>query len=140
MASSARALGKLPVPQLRASSTTSAAASRSASRLLTTSARRVAQPRPALTSRNVSVSRQLRRAHTEAAAPLPTPKKKGFRTLRWIWRLTYLSAFGGLVYVGYGIYEDRNPDPQTEPDPTKKTLVILGEPGCFRRLLRDVEC
>jgi NADH:ubiquinone reductase (non-electrogenic) len=46
--------------------------------------------------------------------------------LRWIWRLTYLSFLGGLVYVGYRVYEDRHLEPQTEPDPNKKTLVILG--------------
>lgn len=39
----------------------------------------------------------------------------------------YLSAIAGVAYIGYGIYEDRHPEPQTEPDPTKKTLVILGE-------------
>lgn len=58
----------------------------------------------------------------------PTPKKpKRFRLLRWTWRLTYLSAIGGLGYVGYGIYETRNPADQPPPDPSKKTLVVLGE-------------
>ncbi|KAG7290682.1 hypothetical protein NEMBOFW57_000685 [Staphylotrichum longicolle] len=28
--------------------------------------------------------------------------------------------------MGYGVYQDRHPEPQVEPDPTKKTLVILG--------------
>jgi len=94
-------------------------------RLLTTATRRVAAPsRLVAGSRQVALSRQLRRAHT--GAPTPPPKKKGFRTLRWAWRLTYLSLLGSVAYVGYGIYEDRNPEPQTEPDPTKKTLVILG--------------
>lgn len=37
-----------------------------------------------------------------------------------------MSIVGGIVYIGYGIYEDRHPDPQVEPDPAKKTLVILG--------------
>jgi NADH:ubiquinone reductase (non-electrogenic) len=55
------------------------------------------------------------------------PKAKRFRLLRWTWRLTYLSALGGLGYVGYGIYESRNPEEQPPPDPSKKTLVVLGE-------------
>ncbi len=62
---------------------------------------------------------------------LPTPnkqqvKKGGFRVLRWTWRLTYVSAIAGLAYVGYGIYETRNPVDQPPPDPSKKTLVVLG--------------
>jgi NADH:ubiquinone reductase (non-electrogenic) len=28
--------------------------------------------------------------------------------------------------MGYGIYQERHPEPQTEPDPSKKTLVVLG--------------
>jgi len=40
--------------------------------------------------------------------------------------LTYLSILGGTGYVGYLVYADRHPDEQYEPDPSKKTLVILG--------------
>lgn len=58
-------------------------------------------------------------------------KKGGFRTLRWLWRITYLSAIGGLAYVGYGIYEVRNPEDQQDPDPSKKTLVVLGKSECY---------
>lgn len=47
--------------------------------------------------------------------------------LRWTWRLTYLSVLGGIAYVGWAVYEDRHPEEQVEADPTKKTLVILGE-------------
>lgn len=47
--------------------------------------------------------------------------------LRLLWRLTYLSALGGLGYIGYGIYESRMPPEQAEPDPNKKTLVVLGK-------------
>ena len=50
--------------------------------------------------------------------------------LRWAWRLTYLSALAGVGYVGYGIYESRNPVDQPPPDPSKKTLVVLGEQPC----------
>ena len=30
------------------------------------------------------------------------------------------------MYVGYGVYQNRNPVDQIEPDPKKKTLVVLG--------------
>ncbi|KAF2397699.1 alternative NADH-dehydrogenase [Trichodelitschia bisporula] len=73
-----------------------------------------------------------RRAYADAtskpatSAPLK-PKRGAFRSLlKWSWRLTYLSAVGGLAYVGYGVYEMRNPPEQMEPDASKKTLVILG--------------
>ncbi|QDS75991.1 hypothetical protein FKW77_004383 [Venturia effusa] len=68
---------------------------------------------------------QFRRAQSTET---PLPKKRGaFRSfLRWTWRLTYLSAIGGAVYVGYGIWELRHPVEQEEPSPDKKTLVILG--------------
>ncbi|CAK7269056.1 NADH:ubiquinone oxidoreductase [Sporothrix epigloea] len=45
---------------------------------------------------------------------------------RWMWRLTYVSVLGTFVYIGYEIYQDRNPEPQVPRDPSKKTLVILG--------------
>ena len=37
-----------------------------------------------------------------------------------------MSAIAGVVYIGHGIYVMRNPEDQPEPDPNKKTLVILG--------------
>lgn len=40
--------------------------------------------------------------------------------------MTYLSAIGGVGYLGYVIYLLRNPNEQFNPDPSKKTLVILG--------------
>ena len=57
--------------------------------------------------------------------PKPKPSKIR-RTFRWIWRLTYLSVGGLIGYTCYIIYLDRNPEPQFEQDPNKKTLVILG--------------
>lgn len=69
-----------------------------------------------------------RRAYaTEAPAPAPAaPKKKRFRFLRWTYRLTVLGLLGGTGYLGYSIYLLRHPEEQLEPDPSKKTLVILG--------------
>ncbi|KAL9076899.1 MAG: hypothetical protein Q9161_000532 [Pseudevernia consocians] len=46
--------------------------------------------------------------------------------LRWLWRVVYLGAIGGVGYLGYTIYLLRTPTEQLEADPTKKTLVILG--------------
>ncbi|ORX99407.1 external NADH-ubiquinone oxidoreductase 1 mitochondrial precursor [Clohesyomyces aquaticus] len=63
--------------------------------------------------------------HQSTAAPLP--KKRPFRTFaKWTWRLTKLAGLAGLAWVGYGIYESRNPADQPEPEAGKKTLVILG--------------
>ena len=47
-------------------------------------------------------------------------------TLRWLWRLVYLGAIGGIGYLGYTIYLLRTPPEQLAADPAKKTLVILG--------------
>jgi hypothetical protein len=66
-----------------------------------------------------------------AGAPSATlspaaPKKRRFRTLRWLWRATYLSVLAGTGYMAYTIFDLRHPDDQDEPDPSKQTLVILG--------------
>lgn len=37
-----------------------------------------------------------------------------------------MSAIAGTIYLGYQIYDNRTPADQEEPDPTKKTLVVLG--------------
>lgn len=57
-------------------------------------------------------------------APLKKPRR--FKALKAIWRLTYISAIGGIAYLVYGVYELRNPTDQFVPDPSKKNLVILG--------------
>ncbi|RKF57069.1 External alternative NADH-ubiquinone oxidoreductase, mitochondrial [Erysiphe neolycopersici] len=58
------------------------------------------------------------------SAPLRKPRR--FKALKTIWRLTYISAIGGIGYLVYGVYELRNPTDQFVPDPSKKNLVILG--------------
>jgi hypothetical protein len=85
------------------------------------------RPKP-LRSNGLSIARVARRGYADAApTPLPAPKpKKRFRALRWAWRLTWLSALGLTGAMAYSIYELRHPEEQFEPDPTKKTLVILG--------------
>lgn len=66
-----------------------------------------------------------RRGYADQAPPAPKKKKTG--VLRWLWRLTYLSAIGLTGWTAYGIYVNRNPVEQQEPDPNKKTLVVLGK-------------
>ena len=78
-------------------------------------------PRPV--SHQIALRQSIRRQSTET--PKPAPKKR-FRLLRWTWRLTYISAIAGAAYASYGIWEMRNPSDQPPPDPTKKTLVVLG--------------
>jgi NADH:ubiquinone reductase (non-electrogenic) len=75
-----------------------------------------------------TVSRVARRGYADAApTPSPAPKpKKRFRFLRWFWRLTWLSGLGLTGTLAYSIYSLRHPVEQVEPDPSKKTLVILG--------------
>ena len=41
--------------------------------------------------------------------------------------MTYLSAIGFVGWLTYTVWELRNPNDQFDPDPSKKTLVILGE-------------
>ncbi|KAF4551100.1 Pyridine nucleotide-disulfide oxidoreductase-like protein 1 [Elsinoe fawcettii] len=78
--------------------------------------------RPTLASQ---ISRNAFR-QSRAYADVPPPPKKRISKLKLLWRLTYLSALAGLGYMGYGIYESRMPAEQQEPDPNKKTLVVLG--------------
>ncbi|TPX10829.1 uncharacterized protein E0L32_008218 [Thyridium curvatum] len=138
MAASSRALRRLAPTQLSAG----APAPRIASRFLSTSSRNVfaAPSRSTLAARPTrTVARQFRRQYADAA-PVAAPKKpRRFRTLRWIWRLTYLSALGGIVWIGYGVYQDRHPEPQFEADPNKKTLVVLGTGWGSVSLLKQLD-
>ncbi|KIX08768.1 uncharacterized protein Z518_03425 [Rhinocladiella mackenziei CBS 650.93] len=85
-----------------------------------------------------------RRTYADNAAPQanlsppPAPKKR-FRFFRFLWRITYLSTLAGLGYVAYTVWEGRNPNDQYEPDPTKKTLVILGTGWGSVSLLKNLD-
>ncbi|PNY28663.1 ATP-dependent RNA helicase DBP2 [Tolypocladium capitatum] len=122
MASSSRAVAALAkvgqlAPQARAASRALSTASR------TTTLR--STPRPSVAMRLQPAGRIASRRAYADATPKPKPGRLR-KTFRWMWRLTYLS-FGGLAgYTFYIIYQDRHPEPQYEPDPSKKTLVILG--------------
>lgn len=79
------------------------------------------------TSRPTQCQIALRQAFRQQSTLPPLKPKRRLRTLlRWTWRLTYITAFAGLAYVGHGIYETRNPSDQPDPHPSKKTLVVLG--------------
>ncbi|KAL3438101.1 hypothetical protein BDV09DRAFT_192367 [Aspergillus tetrazonus] len=83
-------------------------------------------PVQALRSSQSLSLRTARRPYSDAA-PLPAPKpKKRFRFLRWTWRLTLLAGVGLAGNLAYNIYDQRHPTEQFVPDPSKKTLVILG--------------
>jgi NADH:ubiquinone reductase (non-electrogenic) len=77
-----------------------------------------------------AVQQSFRRAYADAPtinlSPTPRPRKR-FRFLRWTWRVTYLSAIGFVGWLSFTVWELRNPNDQFDPDPSKKTLVILGE-------------
>lgn len=71
------------------------------------------------------LQQSFRRSYADNPVPKPRGKARaGF--FRWTWRLMYISAIGATGYLGYHIYTLRTPQEQFEPDPSKKTLVILG--------------
>lgn len=73
------------------------------------------------------VQKSSRRGYADVK-PVDAVKPRRFRAFRWLWRATYITAIGGVAYMGYGIYELRHPLEQPIPDPNKQNLVILGKP------------
>ncbi|KAJ5226208.1 External alternative NADH-ubiquinone oxidoreductase [Penicillium chermesinum] len=92
------------------------------------SSRRSITTAPILRARQLrSVQSRVARRGYADAAPSPAPKpKKRFRVLRWAWRLTWMTSLGLAGVLAYSIYDLRHPVDQIEPDPSKKTLVVLG--------------
>ncbi|MCJ1314001.1 NADH:ubiquinone oxidoreductase [Agyrium rufum] len=86
----------------------------------------LAAPRPStnVALRNASLRQSFRRSYADAAPIKQIKKRAGI--FRWIWRLTYISILGGTGYMAYTIYDSTNPGEQINPDPSKKTLVVLG--------------
>jgi len=80
-----------------------------------------------------AIRQPFRRQYADNRAPEVTlspagaakPKRR-WRFFRTIWRITYLSVLATLGYTAYTVWDLRNPNDQLEPDPSKKTLVILG--------------
>ncbi|KAI5282480.1 NADH:ubiquinone oxidoreductase, partial [Ascosphaera aggregata] len=66
-------------------------------------------------------------------------KKKKAGVLRWMFRLIILSTVGASGVLGYGIYNARHPNDQIDPDPSKKTLVILGSGWGTVSLLKKLD-
>ena len=102
------------------------------SRAFTTSSRRALIARPRAFARptfnKVQLRQSFKRHQSSESGQTVKPQRGTIRTLfLWTWRLTYLSAIGGLAYVGYGVWQLRHPVEQLPPDPNKKTLVILGK-------------
>lgn len=101
-----------------------APSSRIATRTLSTVSKASTRPSVAMKLSN-SGRIAFRRAYADEA-PKPRPGKLR-RTLRWTWRFTYLSFGAAVAYTCWVIYDDRHPQEQFQPDPSKKTLVVLGE-------------
>jgi NADH:ubiquinone reductase (non-electrogenic) len=127
---------RAPLTLSRAVPRSSLVSQRSLSALSTLSALRTA--RPSFIS-SPQLQRSFRRAYADAPtadlSPTPKPKKR-FRFFRFLWRATYLSTLGGLAYLTYTIYDAKHPADQIDPDPGKKTLVILGRSIARFRTLR----
>lgn len=82
-----------------------------------------------------TVSRRTYAAAATPTSPSPAPKpKRRFGLFKWLYRLTLLSILGGVGALGYSVYTLRHPAEQSPPDPSKKTLVILGVFFCHFRL------
>ncbi|MCJ1301245.1 NADH:ubiquinone oxidoreductase [Hypocenomyce scalaris] len=77
-----------------------------------------------------ALQQHFRRSYAETVTS--KTKRRGRSILRWTWRLTYLSALGGVGWLAYNVYSLRFPNQQFEPDPSKKTLVILGMYHSFK--------
>jgi NADH:ubiquinone reductase (non-electrogenic) len=135
MASSSRALSRLAAPQLaaRARSKLPATAPSVASIAGLTTSTSSARPSVLVArtplAQQILSRQQLRRGYSDVApeTPKPQPKKRKLRVFRWLWRLTWVSALGGVAYTVYDGYQARHPEDQFNPDPSKKTLVILGK-------------
>lgn len=74
--------------------------------------------------RTLTSSRILSQSQAEGSKE--QPKKKRFYFWKSLWRLTYGSALIATAMTAYSIYNTRHPGEQPKPDPSKKTLVLLG--------------
>lgn len=59
--------------------------------------------------------------------------------MKTLWRLTYGSAILATAVTAWSIYDTRHPADQQKPDPSKKTLVILGSGWGSVSLLKKID-
>jgi NADH:ubiquinone reductase (non-electrogenic) len=88
----------------------------------------------------VQLKAALRRSYANDAASKQLnakPKKRRFRFFRWTWRFIWLGSLAGIAYLAYDTYQMRTPADQPPPDPSKKTLVILGKSTVLSPCLRE---
>ncbi|KAF5093984.1 hypothetical protein D0Z03_002238 [Geotrichum reessii] len=78
-------------------------------------------------------------ADITAGTSEPFKKKKRFPFWKTLWRLTYGSIIVGTAVTSYSIYNTRHPADQPKPDPSKKTLVILGTGWGSASLLKKID-
>lgn len=126
---SARALARLAPQQARLSQVAQPAMRlQSQYRYMSMRTRRPVYSTPVTLQSQLQIQRRLESTEAPAATLSPQqPPKKKFRKLRFLWRLIQLSLIGGLGYTAYSIYQERHPDEPADPDPNRKTLVILGK-------------
>ncbi|PMD58971.1 FAD/NAD(P)-binding domain-containing protein [Hyaloscypha bicolor E] len=118
MASTTRAAMRLPASSIAFRATSRRQIATSSQSFLTP-----ARPSSRILLDKSKLQQNFHRSYADIA---PAKKPKRFRFFRFLWRLTYFSAIGGTAYLAYGVYDQKHPDDQFEPDPTKKNLVILG--------------
>ncbi|TLD05180.1 uncharacterized protein PgNI_09972 [Pyricularia grisea] len=125
---SARALARLAPQQARLSQVVQPAIRlQSQYRFMSMRTRRPVYSTPASVQSQLQIQRRLESTEAPAVTLSPQqPPKKKFRKLRFLWRLIQLSLIGGLGYTAYSIYQERHPAEPADPDPNRKTLVILG--------------
>ncbi|KAF5093929.1 hypothetical protein D0Z00_003777 [Geotrichum galactomycetum] len=95
--------------------------------------------KPALLVRSFSVAPIVCNQAGVAGAAEPKKKKKWFPFWKTLWRLTYGSLIVGTAITSYSIYATRHPVDQPNPDPSKKTLVILGSGWGSASLLKKID-
>ncbi|KAF2486130.1 pyridine nucleotide-disulfide oxidoreductase-domain-containing protein [Neohortaea acidophila] len=97
------------------------------------------QKRSTIRTPTASFQQTFKRAYADQPIVAQKTKRRSWSFFRWTWRLTYLSAVGGLFYTGYNIYKSKYPPDQDPPDPNKKTLVILGTGWGSVSLLKSLD-
>ena len=91
------------------------------------------------TARFLSTSHLLRQQESSSTSSSDQPKSKRFPFWKTLWRLSYGTVIAATALTAYSIYETRHPANQLSPDPSKKTLVILGSGWGSVSLLKKID-